>query len=248
MHEPGELEGRVALVTGSSRNIGRAIAETLAAEGARVLINASRSEDQARETVGGIQANGGTALLVMADVTDPSAVERMVATALAEWGRIDILVNNANVHGVKPFEDLTYEDWRGTMSVALDAVFHCTKACYPAIVRSGGGSIVNIGGSAGHMPYEGRVPVSAAKAGLAGMTRSLAYEAARHNINVNCIAPGPVNTVRDVPSRSDPKRIPMRRFAETGEVANVVRMLCGSAGRYITGQTLHVNGGLFMNN
>ena len=248
MSNPGELEGRVAVVTGSSRNIGRAIAETLAAQGARVLINASRSEDQARETVRAIQQKGGTALLAMADVTDPGAVERMARTALDEWGRIDILVNNANVHGVKRFDELTYDDWRGTMNVALDAVFHCTKACYPAIIRSGGGSIVNIGGSAGHMPYEGRVPVSAAKAGLAGMTRALAYEAARHNINVNCIAPGPVNTVRDVPSRSDPKRIPMGRFAETGEVANVVRMLCGAEGRYITGQTLHVNGGLFMNN
>ncbi len=107
---------------------------------------------------------------------------------------------------------------------------------------------MNIGGSAGHMPYDGRVPVSAAKAGLAGMTRALAFEGAKHGITVNCIAPGPVNTVRSVPSKSDPKRIPLQRFAEVDEVAHLVRMLCAPKGRYITGQTLHVNGGLYMNN
>ena len=248
MPDARELEGRVALITGSARNIGRSIAEALAAAGARVVVNARSSEPLAQETARSIQAGGGTAMAVMADITDAAAVERMVAAVVSTWGRIDILVNNANVHGVKAFEELTFEDWRTTMNVALDGVFYCTKACYPALVRSGGGSIVNIGGSAGHMPYDGRVPVSAAKAGLAGMTRALAFEAARHNINVNCIAPGPVNTIRHVPSRSDPKRIPMGRFAEPNEVANVVRMLCGPEGRYITGQTLHVNGGLFMNN
>ncbi|HYC47330.1 MAG TPA: 3-oxoacyl-ACP reductase FabG [Burkholderiales bacterium] len=241
-----ELAGKVAIVTGSSRNIGRSIAQTLAAAGANVVINARASEAQARETAAAIEAAGGSALVVMADVTDAAAVAALVSAVRQKWGRIDILVNNANVHGVKAFDEVTFEDWRHTLTIALDAVFLCTKACYPELKRSGGGSIVNIGGSAGHMPYDGRVPVSAAKAGLAGMTRALAFEAARHDINVNCIAPGPVNTVREVPSKSDPKRIPMGRFAEVDEVANVVRMLCGPKGRYITGQTLHVNGGLFM--
>ncbi len=248
MEQSRELEGTVALITGSARNIGRAIAETLAAQGARVVINARTSVKEAHDTAHRIEAAGGVAMVAMGDVTDPAQVEQIVASVVARWGRIDILVNNANTHGVKAFEDLTLEDWRRTVTVALEAPFLCMKACYPLMIRQGGGIIVNIGGSAGHMPYEGRVPVSAAKAGLAGMTRALAFEGAKHGITVNCIAPGPVSTVRSVPSKSDPKRIPLQRFAEVDEVAHLVRMLCAPKGRYITGQTLHVNGGLYMNN
>ena len=248
MEQSRELEGTVALITGSARNIGRAIAETLAAQGARVVINARTSVKEAHDTAHRIEAAGGVAMVAMGDVTDPAQVEQIVASVVARWGRIDILVNNANTHGVKAFEDLTLEDWRRTVTVALEAPFLCMKACYPLMIRQGGGIIVNVGGSAGHMPYEGRVPVSAAKAGLAGMTRALAFEGAKHGITVNCIAPGPVSTVRSVPSKSDPKRIPLQRFAEVDEVAHLVRMLCAPKGRYITGQTLHVNGGLYMNN
>jgi 3-oxoacyl-[acyl-carrier protein] reductase len=248
MEQSCELEGTVALITGSARNIGRAIAETLAAQGARVVINARTSVKEAHDTAQRIEAASGVAMVAMGDVTDPAQVEQIVASVVARWGRIDILVNNANTHGVKAFEDLTLEDWRRTVTVALEAPFLSMKACYPLMIRQGGGTIVNIGGSAGHMPYDGRVPVSAAKAGLAGMTRALAFEGAKHGITVNCIAPGPVNTVRSVPSKSDPKRIPLQRFAEVDEVAHLVRMLCAPKGRYITGQTLHVNGGLYMNN
>jgi 3-oxoacyl-[acyl-carrier protein] reductase len=240
-----ELEGLVAIVTGSSRNIGRAIAEALAGAGARVVINARRSADEANATAAAINTAGGQTLPYIADVTDAAAVKRMVSEALLVWGRLDILVNNAVDHGVRAFEELTYEQWRQTLSIGLDGAFHCIKACLPALSRDGG-SIVNIGGSAGHMPYSGRAATAAAKAGLAGLTRSLAYEFARHRINVNCIAPGPVNTIRETPSLSDPSKIPLGRFAEPAEVAAVARMLCGPKGRYITGQTLHVNGGLFM--
>ena len=248
MADAQQLLGKVAIVTGSSRNIGKAIAEALAAAGASVVINARASLAQAQETAASIEASGGRALVHMADVTCEQAVADMISGVLATWGRIDILVNNAVIHEVKRFEDLTFEDWRRTLSIGLDSAFHCIKACFPHIAKSEGGSIVNVGGSAGHMPYPGRAPVSAAKAGLAGLTRALAYEFAPHNINVNCIAPGPVNTIREVPSRSDPKRIPLGRFAEPTEVAAVARMLCEPKGRYITGQTIHVNGGLFMNN
>ena len=248
MEQSRELKGTVALITGSARNIGRAIAETLAAQGARVVINARTSAQEAHDTAHRIEAAGGVAMVAMGDVTDPAQVEQIVASVVARWGRIDILVNNANTHDVKAFEDLTLDDWRRTVTVALEAPFLCMKACYPLMIRQGGGTIVNVGGSAGHRPYDGRVPVSAAKAGLAGMTRALAFEGAKHGITVNCIAPGPVNTVRSVPSKSDPKRIPLQRFAEVDEVAHLVRMLCAPKGRYITGQTLHVNGGLYMNN
>lgn len=243
-----ELEGRVALVTGSSRNIGKAIAGALAAGGARVVINARSSRAAAEATADGIKANGGEALVHMADVTDAAAVQNMVAEVLQAWGRIDILVNNGAGHAVKSFEELTYADWHHTLTMNLDGAFHCIKACLPALKKNAGGSIVNIGGSAGHMPYMGRSPASAAKAGLAGLTRALAFEFASHRINVNCIAPGPVNTIREVPSKSDPRKIPLGRFAEVDEVAAVARMLCGPKGRYITGQTIHVNGGLYMNN
>ena len=243
-----ELDGLVAVVTGSSRNIGKAIAEALAAGGARVVINGLKSPAAAQATAAFIEANGGRTLVHMADVTDAAAVGALVAQVMRTWGRIDILVNNGAGHVVKSFAELTYEEWRHTLAMNLDGAFHCIKACLPALVKNGGGSIVNIGGSSGHMPYMGRAPAAAAKAGLAGLTRALAFEFASHRINVNCIAPGPVNTIREVPSRSDPGKIPLGRFAEPAEVAAVARMLCGPHGRYITGQTIHVNGGLFMNN
>ena len=150
MEQSRELEGTVALITGSARNIGRAIAETLAAQGARVVINARTSVKEAHDTAHRIEAAGGVAMVAMGDVTDPAQVEQIVASVVARWGRIDILVNNANTHGVKAFEDLTLEDWRRTVTVALEAPFLCMKACYPLMIRQGGGIIVNVGGSAGH--------------------------------------------------------------------------------------------------
>lgn len=242
-----ELDGLVALVTGSSRNIGKAIAEALAAGGARVVINGASSRAAADEAANLIASRGGKTLVHLADVTNPAETRRMVQTVIETWGRLDILVNNGAGHVVKPFEELTFEEWRHTLSMNLDGAFHCIQACLPALAVNGG-SIVNIGGSAGHRPYQGRAPASAAKAGLAGLTRSLAYEFAARRINVNCIAPGPVNTIRATPSKTDPKTIPWGRFAEVDEVAAVARMLCGPKGRYITGQTIHVNGGMFMNN
>jgi 3-oxoacyl-[acyl-carrier protein] reductase len=243
-----ELDGLVAVVTGSSRNIGKAIADALAAGGASVVINGVKSRDAADAAAASITANGGRAFVHMADVTDAAATKDMVAEVLRKWGRIDILVNNGAGHVIKPFEELTYDEWRHTLTMNLDGAFHCIQACLPSLEKNGGGSIINVGGSAGHRPYAGRAPASTAKAGLSGLTRALAYEFASRKINVNCIAPGPVNTVRAVPSKTDPKTIPFGRFAEPDEVAAVARMLCGPQGRYITGQTIHVNGGMFMNN
>ncbi len=247
MSNAREFEGRVALITGSARNLGRAIAGALAQSGAAVVINSRSSQQEMEATAAAINAAGGKAIAHLADITDANAVRRMVQTTIDTFGRLDILVNNAVAHSVKPFQELSFDDWRHTLAVILDGTFHCTQACVPEIIKSGGGSIINMGGAFGHMPLPGRAATSAAKAGLAGLTRALALELAAHNINVNYVAPGPANTVRETPFQFDMKRIPLGRFAEPSEVVAMVKLLCSADGRYITGQTIHVNGGLYMN-
>ena len=247
MDDTRELEGRVALVTGAAKNIGRAIAEELARAGASVVINTRAANPEADAAVEVLRGRGHRALVHVADVTDGAAVKRMVQAIVNELGRLDILVNNAVAHGSTPFDALDFETWERTIAVTLHGAYHCTQAALPHIVKAGGGSIVNMGGAFGHKASTGRSATSAAKAGLAGMTRALAHELAASNINVNYVAPGPVNTVRHVPARIDPESIPMGRFAEIDEVTAVVRMLCVPKGRYITGQTIHVNGGFYMN-
>jgi len=240
--------GKVVLITGGTRNLGRAMGTAFAAAGASIAINARSQRPELDETIAAIEAAGGQAIACVADITERAAVDRMMAAIIARFGRLDILVNNAVTHATKPFLDLSFEDWRAPITVTLDGAFHCTQAALPAIMRAGGGSIVNMGGLFGHMPIPNRAPTAAAKAGLAGLTRALALELAAHNINVNYVAPGPANTVRAGPFQFDMNRIPFGRFAEAAEIVATVMMLCGRDGRFITGQTLHVNGGLFMNN
>ncbi len=247
-HTEREFEGRVVLITGAARNIGRAMAEMFAREGARVTLNARSSAHDVEGAAAAIAAAGGQALACIADITDPHAVKRMVDATLDKWGRLDILINNAVAHRFKPFAELTFDDWRATLAVTLDGAFHCVQACMPHLIRSGGGSIVNMGGAYGHIGAARRAATATSKAGLAGLTRALAAEFAVHDINVNCIAPGPANTERDFPFRFDAKNIPLGRFAESSEIAALVKLLCSREGRYITGQTIHVNGGLYMNN
>lgn len=242
-----EFEGRVALITGSARNLGRAIAAALAQAGAAVVINSRASKRDMEATAAAINAAGGKAIAYLADIRDADAVKRMVQQTVDTFGRLDILINNAVSHRVRAFQELSFEDWRRTMSVILDGTFHCTQACVPQMIRCGGGSIINMGGAFGHMPHPGRAATSAGKAGLAGLTRALALELAAHNINVNYVSPGPANTVRETPIQFDMKRIPLGRLAEPSDVVAMVKLLCSPQGRYVTGQTIHVNGGLYMN-
>src|ERR1035437_2982051 len=144
-----EFEGRVALITGSARNLGRAIAAALAQAGAAVVINSRASKQDMEATVAAINEAGGKAIAHLADITDADAVNRMVQATIDTFGKLDILVNNAVSHSVKAFQELSFEDWRRTMSVILDGTFHCTQACVPQIVRCGGGSIVKIGRASG---------------------------------------------------------------------------------------------------
>lgn len=257
MSEPGlrkgsELEGKVALVTGAARNIGRAIARSLAAGGAAVMVNANTSREDAEKTVAMIKADGGKATLYIADVTDVPAVQTMVDETVKQFGRLDYLVNNGSWRPDIPFEETTLEQWRRVLSVTLDGAFICTQACLPHLLRSGSASIINIGGLTGHQGAFNRVHVIAAKSGLAGMTKGLAYDFADKNITVNCVVPGPIDTARGAPGLAAErpghrKAVPLvGRRGEPGEIGAMVRMLCGPDARFVTGQSIHVNGGAWM--
>jgi 3-oxoacyl-[acyl-carrier protein] reductase len=244
-----ELAGRIALVTGAGRNIGRAIALALAGGGAAVAVNALRSRTEIDGVAHEIEAAGGKALAVLADVTDPEAVARMVESVAARLGPIDILVNNAAVRDVASLDEIDLARWRKVTGVILDGAFVCSKACLKSL-RAGGGAIVNIGGLSAHTGAAGRPHVVAAKAGLVGLTRALAHDLAADGVTVNCVVPGLIDTVRGAASgprsaHAGKRESALGRRGTPEEVAHAVRFLAGPGARYISGQTLHVSGGAF---
>ena len=246
---PGtELAGKVALVTGGARNIGRAIACSLAAGGASVMVNARTSRADADKTVEMIGSKGA---MHIADVTDPKAVASLIEATVKRFGRLDFLVNNAAVRYETPFSEMKYEEWRQVLAIVLDGAFLCAQAALPHLIKAGGGTIVNIGGQTGHKGASERAHVITAKAGLAGMTKALALDLAPHQITVNCVVPGTIDSQRGlpgVPDRPAHRRAPppIGRRGEPEEIAAMVRMLCGPDARYITGQAIHVNGGGYL--
>jgi len=245
-----ELAGRVAIVTGAGRNIGRAIALELSDAGAAVAVNGRVSRADVEAVVAEIESRGGKALAAMADVSDEAAVQRMAAAAAERFGRIDILVNNAAVRPEKPFESISLSDWRAVHSVILEGAFLAVKACLPHLKATGSGAIVNIGGMSAHTGAKHRAHVVAAKSGLIGFTRGLAHDLAENGITVNCVVPGLVDTVR-APGAKPPQHHQLNktltgRFTTPQEIAAAVRFLAGPDARYITGQTLHVNGGTYL--
>lgn len=243
----GELAGRVALVTGGARNIGRAIARSLAVGGASVVVNARSESDDLAETVCLLEASGARAASIVADVTDPVGVQRMVETTVDRFGRLDVLVNNAAVRVEQPFEAISFDDWRRIVSIVLDGAFLCSQAALPHLRRAGGGSIVNIGGETGHTGATARAHVVTAKAGLAGFTKALALDLASEAITVNCVVPGRIATERKTGHPGHHRDTPpVGRQGRPEEVAALVRMLCGPDARYITGQSIHVNGGGYL--
>jgi 3-oxoacyl-[acyl-carrier protein] reductase len=242
-----DLEGKVALVTGAGKNIGRAVARSLAAGGASVMVHANTSREAAEETVALIEKDGGRADCYLADVTRLDEVNEMVGETVARFGRLDFLINNHALRGHTPIQDLSYEDWRKVVAVTLDGTFLCCKAAVPYLIESGGGAIVTFGGQGALQGQRGGTHASAAKWGVVGLTKALALDLAPFGISVNCVAPALINTVgADGQVRHESARTPLGRIGRVEEVAALVRMLCGPEVRYITGQTLHINGGGLM--
>jgi 3-oxoacyl-[acyl-carrier protein] reductase len=246
------LEGKVALVTGAGRNIGRAIALALAAAGAKVAVNVRTSRDEGQAVVDEIAAHGGVALLVAADITQRSDVDAMIATISQRFGRLDIIVNNAAIRREVAFADLSYDDWRAAQAVCVDGAFHCTQAALPLLRASGAGSVINIGGLTAHTGASKRAHVVTAKAAIVGLTRALAHELAEFGITVNCVAPGMVDTLRNAssatptPEHHSSQKTLLGRRGHPDEIASAVVWLVGPSGRFTTGQTLHINGGAYL--
>jgi 3-oxoacyl-[acyl-carrier protein] reductase len=245
------LDGRVALVTGAGKNIGRAIALLLARDGATVVVNGRSDEAAIAAVAAEIEAAGGRALPLLADVADEAAVARMVAQATEAFGGIDIAVSNAGLRRQTPFLQISLAEWREIMSVALDGSFILARAVVPSMAARGGGAIIGLSGISTHLGTPNRAHVSASKSGLEGLLRALAVELAPHGIRCNAVAPGSIDTARGaaagpLPATHSDATIPLRRKGNVEEIAAVVRMLAGPEGGYITGQTIHVNGGAFL--
>jgi 3-oxoacyl-[acyl-carrier protein] reductase len=245
-----ELTGKVAIVTGAGRNIGRAIALTLAEGGASILVNARSNHAEADAVAREIEARGGRALVHLGDVADAAAVQSMTDAAIKQFGRIDILVNNAALRREKPFAEMSYADWREIMDVTLDGTFHCVKACLPALRKSGTGTIVNIGGLSAHTGAKHRAHVVTAKAGIIGFTRALAHDLADDGITVNCVVPGLIGTPRPKDKPEPAHHLVHQTITgdrgKPEDVAAAVRFLCGPGARYINGQAIHSNGGAYL--
>jgi 3-oxoacyl-[acyl-carrier protein] reductase len=242
-----ELDGRVALVTGGARNIGRAIALDLADGGAHVSVVSRADLKGIRSTAADIEAKGRKALALQADVTSEADVRRMVQETLARFGRLDILVNNAGIRPEAALEHLTLKAWREVMAVSLDGAFLCVQAALSALEKSKG-TIVNIGGSTAYMGAVHRAHVVAAKAGLDGLTKALAVELAPKGITANLVAPGMIDTVREgvEPQHRKGRTVLAGRRGRPEDVSAMVRFLAGPKGRYLTGQTIHVSGGVVL--
>jgi 2-hydroxycyclohexanecarboxyl-CoA dehydrogenase len=250
----GKLDGKIAIITGAGQGIGRAIAEKLATEGATVVvtdINEATAKETA-EAIGGESA--GTAVGIQADVTSRESVDAMVEQVRQEFGRIDVLVNNAGWDKASPFVDSDPADWDRVIAINLYGVLHTCKAVLPIMAEQGSGSVVNLASDAGRVGSSGEAVYSAAKGGVIAFTKTIAREMARHQINANVVCPGPTDTALFASLGGDSptlrgaltKAIPLRRLGQPADLANAVAFLASDEAAFITGQTVSVSGGLTM--
>ena len=243
------LQGKVALVTGASRGIGRATALALASEGSAVVVNYASSSSAAAEVVAQIEANGGRAIAFKANVANSDEVDQLIAATMEKFGRIDVLVNNAGITRDTLLLRMKLEDWQAVIDLNLTGVFLCTRAVSKIMLKQKSGRIINITSVAGQMGNAGQSNYSASKAGVIGFTKTVARELAPRAITVNAVAPGFITTDMTDGLKSDPilKMIPLARYGEPEEVAGMIQFLASSsAAAYITGQVFNVDGGMVM--
>jgi 3-oxoacyl-[acyl-carrier protein] reductase len=249
MSSSASLDGQTALVTGASRGIGRAVALALAAEGAEVVVNYASSPEAAEAVVAEIQAKGGSAYALKADVSDEASVDDLIKTVLTRSERIDVLVNNAGITRDGLLMRMKTEDWQAVINLNLTGVFLCTRAVSRPMLKQRSGRIINITSVVGLMGNAGQANYAAAKAGVVGLTRSSAKEMASRGITVNAVAPGFIATdmTKDLEADAILSAIPLGRFGSPDQVAGAVRFLAADpAAAYITGQVLQVDGGMVM--
>ncbi len=243
------LTGQVAIVTGASRGIGRAVAVQLAQAGAKIAVNYASAGGAATELVAQITSAGGEAIAIQADVSKSELIDALVATVMDKWGRVDILVNNAGITRDTLLLRMKLEDWQAVIDTNLTGVFLVTRAVSKIMLKQKSGRIINIASVAGQMGNPGQANYSAAKAGVIGFTKTVAKELATRGITVNAVAPGFISTdmTHDLKAEGILQFIPLGRYGQPEEVAGMVRFLAADpAAAYITGQTFNVDGGMVM--
>ena len=244
-----ELVGKVAIVSGSARNIGRATAIELAKAGASLVVNARESKDLCDEVVAEIEAAGGKAITCLGDISDPEAVQNIVDETISAFGGVDILVNNAAVRSNIPFLEIDQDEWTRIAGTCLQGTLNLSRACIPLMIERGGGAIVSLAGLSSYKGSAGRSHVMATKDGLMGLTRGIAIEFGEKNIRANAAVVGRFDTVRSANAlqsgfTTEPD-IPLGRMGVAQDMANVIRFLVGPGSSYISGQTIHVNGAAY---
>lgn len=243
------LAGKTALITGASRNIGKAVALQFAEAGANIVINTLQDREAAEEVARDVESHGAGAAVSVADIVDRAAVAQMVSRGIEEFGAIDIVVANASSRGLVDFLEMDHATWRRIIDISLDGTFHLAQLTLPGMIARGWGRVITVGGISWHVGFKRRANNLTGKAGLVGLTRALAAEFGDRGITANCISPGQIDTARPASAGERPPMTnppPVARMGEVSEIASAALFLAHPQQGYVNGQIIHVNGGLFM--